>query len=229
MKLDSKKGAVATALTLGLALAALSALPFAGAAKPAGDAKYIGVDKCKNCHKVEENGNQYGHWEKSGHAKAFETLASDEAKRIAKEKGIEDPQKAEACLKCHTTAFGVAESEIKKGFDAKKGVQCEVCHGPGEEHMKTRMKEAAANEGNKERIQIPAGEMITKIEASKCTGCHNSESPTFKGFCVHAYGARQAHHDPRKDHSADKMICGCDAKEGCKHVCDDACGGKNLK
>ena len=230
MKLHSKKGVVATAFAIGLTLAALAALPFASSTTSTttstADAKYIGADKCKNCHKVEENGNQFGHWEKSEHAKAFATLASDEAKKIAKEKGIEDPQKADACLKCHTTAFGVAADQIKKGFDAAKGVQCETCHGPGENHMKTRMAEAAKNEGKKERIQIPDDEMIVKLDAKKCEGCHNSESPTFKGFCIHGFAAKPAHWDPRKDRSAATLICGCSGKDGCKHVCDDKCGGK---
>ena len=231
MKLHSKKGAIATAFALGLALAAMAALPFttSSSSSSAADAKYIGSGKCKNCHKVDENGNQFAHWEKSGHAKAFATLASDEAKRIAKEKGIEDAQKADACLKCHTTAFGVAADQIKKGFEQKDGVQCETCHGPGENHMKTRMAEAAKNEGKKERVQIPEGEMIMKVEAKVCTACHNSESPTFKPFCAHERGAKIRHLDPRYDHAGKTLVCGCDAKEGCKHKCDDKCGGTPAK
>lgn len=226
MKLHSRKGAVATALAFCLALAALAASTFTNSSSSGADSKYIGADKCKNCHKVDENGNQYAHWEKSKHAQAFAALASDEAKKYAKEKGIEDPQKADACIKCHTTAFGVPADQIKKGFDATKGVQCETCHGPGENHMKARMADAAKNEGKKERVQVSDGEIIVKIDAKKCESCHNSESPTFKGFCIHRYSAEQKHWDPRKDHTGAPLICGCDGKEGCKHTCDDKCGGK---
>ena len=63
--------------------------------------KYIGAENCGKCHKSAKKGNQLGMWQESQHSKAYATLASEEAKAIAKEKGIEDPQKAEACLKCH--------------------------------------------------------------------------------------------------------------------------------
>ncbi len=51
----------------------------------AGDAAYVGTDKCKVCHKSKKKGNQYGKWLESGHAKAWATLATDEAKAIAKD------------------------------------------------------------------------------------------------------------------------------------------------
>ena len=84
-----------------------------------------------------------GKWSESGHAKAFEVLASDRAKEVAKEKGIEDPQKADACLKCHVTGHGKPAEEFASGFKAEMGVQCESCHGPGDQHMKDRVKAAA--------------------------------------------------------------------------------------
>ena len=37
-------------------------------------ADYIGVKKCKMCHKGEKKGEVFEKWEKSTHAKAFETL-----------------------------------------------------------------------------------------------------------------------------------------------------------
>ncbi|MFN0008678.1 MAG: multiheme c-type cytochrome [Planctomycetota bacterium] len=188
--------------------------------------KYIGAEKCKNCHQNEASGDQYGHWMKSGHAKAFETLASPEAKEIAKAKGIEDPQKSDQCLKCHQTAFGVAAEEIKKGFDAKKGVQCESCHGPGEAHLKARFAAAAKGGGDASvRQTVEAGEIQSNVEAATCLGCHNEESPTFKPFCIHERAARITHMDPRHKREEGKMICGCEAKDGCTHKCDDKCGG----
>lgn len=188
--------------------------------------KYIGAEKCKNCHQNEAGGDQYGHWTKSGHAKAFETLASPEAKEIAKAKGIEDPQKSDQCLKCHQTAFGAAAEAIKKGFDAKKGVQCESCHGPGEAHLKARF--AAAAKGGADasvRQAVEAGEIQSHVEVKTCMGCHNEESPTFKPFCIHERAARITHMDPRHKREEGKLICGCEAKDGCTHKCDDKCGG----
>ena len=187
--------------------------------------KYIGAEKCKNCHQATASGDQYGVWHKVGHAKAFETLASDKAKEIAKSKGIEDPQKSDQCLKCHTTAFGVAADQIKKGFDPKQGVQCESCHGPGEAHFKARFAAAAKSggeEGGKAAAYqaLPAGEMTSKVDQKTCLGCHNSESPTFKPFCFFERSAKIAHLDPRKPRTAEeKLVCGCE-KCSCEHGCE---------
>ena len=60
---------------------------FAQDAKKA-DAKYqyIGVKKCKMCHKGPKKGNIFEKWQSAKHSKAFATLATDQAKKIAKEK-----------------------------------------------------------------------------------------------------------------------------------------------
>ena len=72
---------------------------------PAGG-KYIGSKMCKNCHKGADKGDAHGIWEKSPHAKAWETLATPAALAAAKELGIEKPQEDAKCLKCHATAYG---------------------------------------------------------------------------------------------------------------------------
>jgi hypothetical protein len=138
---------------------------------------FVGVKTCGMCHKKDKDGNQLKVWEGTKHAKAYETLASDEAKKIAKEKGIDDPQKAEACLKCH--ASGYAEGAmVGKKFSVEDGVQCETCHGAGSEYksmktMKDHAKAVAA--GMKDFSAEGAAEAL-------CKTCHNEESPTFKGF-----------------------------------------------
>ena len=80
------------AVSVGLLLGFLALAVFT-AASPAQDAKpnrYIGAAKCMNCHQFEGGGNQYGAWEAARHSSAFDVLATDEAKRIATELGIED-------------------------------------------------------------------------------------------------------------------------------------------
>ncbi len=82
---------------------------------------YIGVDKCKLCHKI-----QFDSWAKTKHARAFDSLKPED--RAKKE-----------CIECHTTA-GKAELP---------GVQCEACHGPGSDYkaisvMKDKAKAIAA-------------------------------------------------------------------------------------
>jgi len=204
---------------LGVAGVLLGSGPATSPRPAPADGNYIGAEKCKNCHNSEETGDQYGKWMKEAHAKAFETLASDKAKAIAKEKGIDDPQKADACVKCHVTAHGVAAEQIKKGFKAELGVQCESCHGPGEDHMKGRMKAAMAKKADE---PVPEGEIGKGAGVETCVQCHNSESPTFEGFCYCKRLNDILHWNPKK-HSAEEMKAGYECK------CGDACDCANGK
>jgi hypothetical protein len=149
---------------------------------------FIGVDGCKMCHKSEKKGNQFGKWSEGPHAKAFATLASDESKAIAKKAGIEgDPQKADACLKCHVTGHGAKAELLGKKFKVEDGVGCESCHGAGEDYKKKSVMESR-------EASIAAG-MIVPTEET-CKGCHNEESPTYKEFDYEKALAQVAHPYP---------------------------------
>jgi hypothetical protein len=126
-------------------------------------ADYIGVSKCKMCHKGASKGEVFEKWEKSLHSKAFETL---------KAKGEDKNPK---CLECHVTGFNTP-SGYKIG-DANavnfEGVQCESCHGPGSEYKSLSIM--------KDKKQAIAKGLIDPTEA-QCKKCHNPKSPTFKSF-----------------------------------------------
>jgi len=185
-------------------------------AKPAAANRYIGAAKCKTCHASSESGDQFGKWKQEKHAKAFETLAGDAAKKIAKEKGIADPQKGDTCMKCHATAWSAPADQIARGFDKNIGVQCESCHGPGEKHMKARLAAAAAaGEDTKAaaRAEVPKDEIVKFPEMATCTTCHNKESPSFKPFCFKKRLQDIAHLDPRDAKAAEALKnakCDCD-------------------
>ncbi len=127
------------------------------------NATYVGVKKCKMCHTKD---NVYKVWEKTKHAIAFKTLATDGAKKLLKGK---NPAAEAACIACH-----VANVKNKATYD--DGVACEACHGPGSEHMKLIMKDK--EKGKAALRAIKAG------DAKLCETCHNKKSPTFKGFDV---------------------------------------------
>ena len=174
-----------------LALFLLSGVPTPAADAPAHE--YVGVKKCKICHKKEEDGNQYGIWEKSAHAKAYETLATDQAKEIAKAKGIDDPQKAAACLECHVTAYPVMADLANQKITMEEGVSCESCHGPGSDYYKKSVMEAVSS-GETDPASV--GLVIPKEDT--CTRCHNDKSPTFKGFDFKEMYKKIAHPLPKK-------------------------------
>ncbi len=191
--------------------------------------RYIGAAKCKNCHNKEETGNQYGIWMEKAHSKAFKNLGEAAAKEAGAAKGVADPAKADECVQCHVTAFGLPKEKIKRGFKPELGVQCESCHGPGEKHMMARMK--AAGDDSDEYPDIPADEFVTHATVETCTKCHNEKSPTFKPFCPHERFALIRHLNPEKPRTeaelAALVACSCKAECVCKKdteggVCRDA-------
>ncbi len=197
--------AISTVLAAAPVMTLVLAAPPAPA--PADGVRFIGAEQCKNCHKAEKAGNQYGKWTEMKHAKAYERLASEEAKKTGKEKGVDDPQKSDKCLKCHVTAFGKPPELLGKKFDIKQGVQCESCHGPGEKHFKARFAAAQdAEEGaEKEYEAVPEDEITALPPIDTCLQCHNSDSPSFKGLCATEIFKEIMHLDPRKKRKPDEI------------------------
>ena len=209
---------VTSTAALGAAYASVGTDP---APAPPAENKYIGAEKCKSCHSAAESGDQYGKWKAMKHAHAFESLASEEAKKIATEKGIADPQKADECLQCHVTAFKVPDTEIKKGFDRAHGIQCETCHGPGEKHMKARFATAAEADSSAPYVQVPADEIVTLPTMDVCVACHNEKATNWAGFCFHEFNAKIRHLNPRKPRTAiDLGTCTCPK---CANGCPESC------
>jgi hypothetical protein len=159
---------------------------FAGGTLMAQNFKYIGAPKCKMCHMKPDKGEQYNVWSKGPHANAMKTLAGDEAKKIAAEKGIADPSTDPACIKCHSTV-GSIDKSLVAGIKIDEGVSCESCHGPGS------MYKGASIMKNKE-MAMQKGLILPTEEV--CKKCHNAESPTFKGFNFAEASAQIAHPDP---------------------------------
>lgn len=159
----NKKILILAAVTAGFAVGSAVAAPDAS--------KYIGVKKCKMCHKKAEEGEQFAKWEASKHAKAFETLGTPEAKEAGKKVGVDDPQKSGKCLKCHSTAYNWTEAVATTEIPVEEGVSCESCHGPGADYKK--------KETMKDRKASIAAGMVEKPK-EMCKSCHNKESPTWK-------------------------------------------------
>ncbi len=86
-------------------------------ALPPGQASYIGVQACSNCH-LEER----AFWDKTAHAHAYSTL------EVAHKEFNLD------CVSCHVTGYEQPGGSTVTFVDDFKSVQCEVCHGPGSNH-----------------------------------------------------------------------------------------------
>lgn len=118
-------------------------------AKP-GEAVYVGVDTCLECHEDTQH-----YWDNDRHAKAWETL-EDNKKTFDAE-----------CVSCHVTGYGKAGGSILGKTKGREDVQCEACHGPGSIHA-----EADEADAKKTIVRAPTAEV--------CTTCHNKHhSPKF--------------------------------------------------
>jgi len=161
----------------------------------AGAHSYVGVKACTPCHKTDKQGKQQPIWQASGHAKAFATLKTPEAQKVAEKAGVKGAaSEAQQCLKCHIAAAGAAAADLKPTFVKEDGVQCESCHGAGSDYktmavMKDHAKAVAAG---LTPISVADGSA-----EKQCKTCHNQQSPTFKGFNFKEAWTKVAHPTPK--------------------------------
>lgn len=82
---------------------------------------YVGADACRDCHRAE-----YEQWSHTPHAAAFAPL-------LQQGRGGDN-----TCTPCHTTGMGRKGGFLDKNATGgtMTNVQCEVCHGPGDDHVK---------------------------------------------------------------------------------------------
>ena len=152
--------------------------------------KYVGVKTCGMCHKKESVGQQLKIWQDSKHSKAYKTLQTEKADKIAKEKdfntkAVDTPE----CLKCHASGYNVDASLLGKKFKIEDGVQCETCHGPGSDYKSKKVMKDRT-------VSIEKGLKMYDNPEELCVKCHNEESPHFKDFNFEERWAKIKHRKP---------------------------------
>lgn len=153
---------------------------------------FVGAETCGMCHKSEKQGQQLSIWQKSAHAKAYETLKTAEANKIAKEKGFKTAAVETAeCLVCHATGYNVDAKLIGKKFKVEDGVQCETCHGAGSAYKDMKIMKD-------EKMAVKNGLKTYEKVEELCVTCHNEKSPTFKKADFAELWKKIAHETPEK-------------------------------
>src|SRR5207245_6159711 len=120
---------------------------------------YVGAAACRDCHQSE-----YEQWSQTPHASAF-------ARLIQAGRNYD-----RTCTPCHATGSGLTGGFSKES--ASQGpmtnVQCEVCHGPGGDHVK------APRELKKETIYGITDQCSFCIIQGVCATCHDkANDPRF--------------------------------------------------
>jgi predicted CXXCH cytochrome family protein len=103
---------------------------------------YVGVNNCSSCHP-----DSHANWAQTAHATAFDTLVAG---------GNENN---ELCFPCHTVGYGEPSGFVNLSTTPYlAGVQCEVCHGPGSNHL--------ADPEN--------APLAVNVSSAQCGVCHQS-------------------------------------------------------
>ncbi len=134
--------------------------------------KFIGVAKCKMCHKKEKKGLQYEIWAESAHSNAYDVLATPEAKELGEKYDVVDPQKDVKGLRCHVTGYDAPPERKGIRYDITNGVGCESCHGAGGAYYKSRVMKGISN-GTVE----PQSVGLIIPNENTCRECHNADGP----------------------------------------------------
>jgi len=163
-------------------LAAVAALIVSGAQAqlPQDDAYvHMGVATCaaSQCHgsAIPRDGsnvlqNEYVTWTQDDpHAGAYDTLTSDQSRRIAARLGLASASNARICLDCH--ADNVPPARRGERFYLSDGVGCEACHGGAENWLATHYNTPAVDhQANIAAGLYPTDDVSARVEL--CLSCH---------------------------------------------------------
>ena len=125
------------------------------------EATYVGTESCKECHEVEYD-----------NFKAFAKKATSYESIQKMQKGL-TPEELKDCFSCHTTGYGQPGGFVsieKTPHLADAG--CEVCHGPGSNHVESEDPD----------------DLAVELDAESCLTCHNSSRVEAFNFKPMLYG-----------------------------------------
>lgn len=120
--------------------------------------------------------NEFITWQREDrHAKAHDTLRTEESRRIARNLGLQAADTAEICLDCH--ADNVASDKRGKRFQLSDGVGCEACHGGSQRYLGLHVSGQGSHGDNLKQGMYPTE---TPIERARlCLSCHFGNDKKF--------------------------------------------------
>ncbi len=159
-----------------------AALPVEKTAGELSEKIYAGVSSCKTCH-----GSAHDQWKSHKHSIAMKTLV---------EKNMHfNPD----CLKCHTVAYkmpgGFTDLRVTANL---ANVQCEVCHGPADAHVKEmRAAEVLKREGKP--VPPMTQDLRMTWDANFCMQCHDPQNDPHFNFNEDIHRVRHKNPAPQRE------------------------------
>lgn len=152
------------ALTFATSVASLAVA--AGLPMPADSTGgYVGTEACRPCHP-----SAFEIWVSSPHARTALYLSTQTGREMEAREAERERRTGEKfeCRRCHEPPGPGVVAKFGPGYHPEDGVQCETCHGPGEEHV---IVETAKDTLSGHKIFNP------KNGNDFCQICHYEEKP----------------------------------------------------
>lgn len=140
---------------------------------------FVGAQGCSSslCHGGgSAERNAYTVWKGlDRHSRAFASLASERAARIAQGLSLPAPAQTRRCTECHAPLQTVPEERLMAGAKPEDGISCESCHGPAQDWVRSHTRRDFTHAQN---VQTGVRELRgLYARANACVACHQVLSP----------------------------------------------------
>ena len=166
-------------LPLMIALAWAQCAP-AMAAVPLSTALHLhGAATCSSamCHGGADDGSrQFVVWSlRDVHSRAYATLGTARAARMAEALHIKNPATDRRCTSCHAPFNAVERELLAPDARVSEGVSCVTCHGPADPWLRSHTRRDFTHA---ERVAVGMRDLRDlRLRANACVACHQNIEP----------------------------------------------------
>ena len=144
-----------------------------------GSARVYGAATCSStgCHGgADDRSRQYIVWsQRDVHSRAFATLATARAARMAEALQLNDPAVEPRCIVCHAPLRTVAPEQLAADARVSEGVSCISCHGPADTWLRSHTR---SDYSHAERVAAGMRDLRDlRGRANSCVACHQNIEP----------------------------------------------------
>lgn len=138
----------------------------------------FGATACAGCHgKADERSRQYISWSQhDAHSRAYATLTTARAARMAEALKIDKPAENARCTACHAPLQTVAPALLAPEAHVAEGVSCASCHGASGDWLRSHTR---PDYTHRDRVAAGLRELGNPYaRANACVACHQNTEPS---------------------------------------------------